>query len=243
MNAKAIISALLLPIGLLTLVACGGSAPQEPTNERENILHEMPARYRVSLEAVRVAADAFTTSGEITYTSLGEPTQVIERGQVAGKGFTTLSERTDLTVRSSTADPGRAYIVRIEYFSPSDKPMNHQFIDGGQDKIHQHVFTYTVNNHIVHQANRIPWIYRYCDATPSDRTGILKHSDDNPIGFVGLMHFPQSSTEVKTMTIELLHAYGSKFDNGKPSPYYMIQRSKITHGRDINITIPVTITD
>lgn len=235
---------LSLVVASLTLASCDKTTPKAPEDETKKILHEMPNRYRVTLEAVHVADDAFTTSGTIAYTSLGEPLQSIERKEQAGKGMVTISEQSDFTVRTNVTDTQRAYILRLYYYAPSDALMNNQFIDGGQDRIHQNVFAFYQNRVIVRNADLIPWLYRYCDATPAEARGTLIPSDSNPLGFVGLIRFRKASSEVTPMTIQMLHAYDSKFDaKGNPSPYYAILISKSSHGRDINFDIPLHIQD
>lgn len=238
----------LMSLGLafgLVLSACSGNEPKTPQNEREKKLHENPSRAVFSLEAVTVGPDAFDANRhEIITTAIAEPKQEIEMRETK-EGWKTTSEQKNFRVRSSDAKSNLAYIFRINYYSPSNQLMNHQFIQNGQDKIHQHFFHYytTGTDPVrIKDPNKIPWLYRYCDTTPTIDGRKLYASDDNPIGFVGLMRFAPSDKRELVLTLELLHAYDSKFlKDGKPSPYYYMHPSKRGQGIDINIDIPIQI--
>lgn len=230
---------------VLAFSACSSSEPKKPHNEREKKLHEDPARVVFSLEAVTVPNDAFDPNRkEIATTALSQPKQEIEMRETA-KGWKITSSRQAFDVNSATTNPNLAYIFRISYYSPTDKLMNYQFIENGQDKIHQHFFHYYTTGEKpvrVKDADKIPWLYRYCDTTPDATGRKLYPSDDNPIGFIGLMRFPRAMEEQVTLTLELLHAYDSKFlKDGKPSPYYYMHPSKRSQGSDINVDIHLTI--
>lgn len=215
-------------------------------DENKNKLHEMPSRAVFSLQAVHVPATAFDpTSKSVKPILLGEPKQVIELKDQK-EGFLVKTDNTNFVVRSTEADPELAYILTIDYYAPNGAHMNHQFIDNGQDQIHQHFFAYFEKTEgkgevKVKRIDKLPYMYRYFDGKGPD-SGTLYASDENPLGFRGLIRFTRNEPKEFKITLELLHAYDSKFlKDGKPSSFHYMHPSKAAQGRDINIDIPITV--
>lgn len=235
-------------IALASIVSCVEEPKaKKAEDENQNKLHEMPARAVFSLKAVRVSDSAFDPNvKEVPPMNLDEPVQKIELKD-QDKGFLVKSDNSRFIVRSTASDSQLAYILTIDYYAPNGAHMNHQFIDNGQDQIHQHFFAYFVRKasgeEKVRKLEDLPYIYRYFDGVGKDVSqGVLYASDDNPLGFKGLIRFTRTEPKEFNITLELLHAYDSKFlKDGKPSSFHYIHGSKAAQGRDINIDIPISV--
>ena len=100
----------------------------------------------------------------------------------------------------SNFTPAPVYLLFIKYYDKKGQLMNNQFIEGGQDRLHQHYFTISNATELMTGAaladgtqttNYID--YKYTDTTPWDKT---HHSGEakitgrsNPIGLKGAMRF------------------------------------------------------
>ncbi|WP_329904200.1 hypothetical protein [Porphyromonas pogonae] len=148
---------------------------------------------------------------------------------------------------------GQVYGLWIYYYNVKGELMNSQFVENGQDKIHQHFFiprnvepTFDGVKEVTDNDAKSLYKYMYCDTTPWDKTmhsGEGKLSGDkNPIGFKGYFTFLKTRKQFN-MNIELMHAAKSKFDeHGKTSPFY--EPSKAQRQRDLwdlKISIPVIV--
>jgi hypothetical protein len=132
--------------------------------------------------------------------------------------------------------------------------MNNQFIENGQDKIHQHFFTPenvkpTFDGQPEADDNDPQKLvdYLYVDTTPWDKTRHDKEAEitggSNPVGLKGVIRFLKDRKEFD-LKIRLYHGYKSKTnpETGTFDPFYKPSGILIQRGTwDINLSIPVVV--
>jgi len=123
-----------------------------------------------------------------------------------------------------------AYELRIRYFDLAGEDITRQFIDNGQDKIHQHFFipdaVFTPDSVARPDEQRSDRVYHYtyADTTPwydeLSTPGTKLTGDVNPIGFKGIFQFKEARD--LHIYIRLMHARISKFNkrDHRLSPFY-----------------------
>lgn len=241
----------------LSLVVGGLSScdrdPVIPTDETKNKLHEDPTRLVLTLEEGLLDVVKFDQNPRVTDVQIVSR-QVLEMSSVGGHSFgvTEQSPAKQLVVRTIAQEPRRVYVLRVQYFSPTNAPMNHQFIQNGQDKIHQHFFTTYRSSKtnpeeksLVRRRQDLAYDYRYADTEPHDDDRGSAIGQSNPLGFKGIFRFLRVP-EVVDMRMELLHASQSKFlgANGVASPFYAPSSAQRQIDQwDINIKLPIVIQD
>ena len=150
--------------------------------------------------------------------------------------------------------PAPVYMLVIKYFNAKGELMNEQFVNNGQDAIHQHFFT-VENQKELMSGNAITGTqktpdyieYKYTDTTPWDKTvkydGAKLTGTTNPIGFKGVMKFLKDDVTMD-LRIRLYHGFQGKKDphTGQFSPYYRFSPAQLQLGTwDINFTVPVVV--
>lgn len=219
-------------MGLLTLGACDKSEPVKPVNEINNKLHESPSKVVYTLQEAELAEGTTLGYQSLAQIRLGAHTQRIvwEQKSDVSWGYAEDSAQ-EFVIKTQATSPRTVYKLDITYYSPGGQVMNEQFILNGQDKIHQHFFSYYENGRIVSEAERIPYSYVYADKTADKYTG-----QENPLGFEGFISFPKAIGSL-SIKAELLHAYRSKLlEGGRLSPYYAPER-KLKSMSDMDISV------
>lgn len=218
----------------LSLFACDQD-PVKPVDETKNKQHESPAKVVYTLEKCTLpkgVALSYNTLGQIQHSASDEAKQTLiwEIKSDGTWGFA--GDAVDFEVESAVDT--NVYLLKIEYYSPTGEKMNYQFIQNGQDKIHQHVFSMYRDGTIVKTPEELPYVYYYADKTEGVLTG-----ERNPLGFEGYLQFTQP---IATMSIkaELLHAYQSKYlADHTTSPFYMVDRGLRSRSTmDISVALP-----
>ena len=265
---KSIIMALAAIIVTIGFTSCSKD-PVEPVDETRNKLHEDPAKMTVQLVECHLHADW----NEIQ--QIGGPHQnpespakylkrvqemsyelKVEKGWVLSEGsqpkFYVQKNGEYRTHGKFT--PGPIYLMFINYYNAKGELMNNQFIENGQETIHQHFFT-PINvkptfDGIVEDDDNAPEKiidYLYVDTTPWNKSkhddGAEITGDDNPLGFKGVIRFLKNRKEFD-LKVRLYHGYSSKVNpqTGKYDPFYKPSGALIQRGTwDININIPVVI--
>lgn len=132
--------------------------------------------------------------------------------------------------------------------------MNNQFVENGQDNIHQHFFTPenikpTFDGLEESDDNDVQTLvdYLYVDTTPWNKTKHSKEAeitgDSNPIGLKGVIRFLKDRKEFD-LKIRLYHGYKSKTnpETGTFDPFHKPSGILIQQGTwDINLSIPVVV--
>ena len=247
MKTKRFINGLALAFSAVVTMLFVGCNPEQPENEKENKLHEDPVRAVFTLqEGTLNNASAFDNTPKMAnFKAASVPAQVIEWETTAGQGWHVTSATKSFSVKNSVDNPSVVYLLKMEYYNAKGEMMNSQFYNLGQDKIHQHFFSmfkqvmYEGQMSSVRVTNKaeLPYDYRYIDELNGTFIG-----DTNPMGFQGLIKFVKPGREF-TLSIDLLHAAGSKFgDDGKASPFYNPAGKLLSTGLwDINVKLPIVI--
>lgn len=229
-------------IGLL--VSCGQDEPVKPKDETQNKLHEMPfsASYFLT-EAELSSPEVFDANPELHHAKPTGNVQTIKYKLEEGKGWHIPEDSPDkaFKVKTMKESPSTVYILTIEYRNAKGELMNSQFIDNGQDKIHQHFFTYYKGGLRVKDKAKLPYDYRYADTTPWDSAMGAYTADKNPIGFKGLIRF--TGEKSFSLNADLVHAFETKYEpDGSTNPFYLVSdRLKASSDQDVSVKLPIKI--
>lgn len=206
--------------------------PIKPNNEVENKLHENPHKVVYTLTEYRLeSAEHFHYPDIEEFEPVGNTQTLVWQMQSNGT-WAFEGAAKEFVVKTAKDDPKAIYKLSIEHFNAQGVSMNQQFFDNGQDKIHQYLFSIYKDNLVVRKSAEIPYQYLYADK--DSKTGKLL-GEDNPVGMEGFFKF-RRDLGLRPITAVLLHAYGSKYLNGVPSPYYA-QNPKITGDKDISVRL------
>lgn len=153
-------------------------------------------------------------------------------------------------VKASEETEGTAtvYSMKIKYYDFKGDDMTYQFVQEGQDKIHQHFFQaerFNKNN----EAKRVtkffdtPWDYRYCDTEDINDDNSKFVGNVNPTGLKGLLRFNKRTQTDLNMIVRLVHHGQSKYqEDGSTSKFYKPTRRQIlTEQPDIEVHLPIQI--
>ncbi len=243
--------------------------PVHPTDETKNKLHEDPAKITIQLVECHLHADWYEiqkVGGP--HQNPESPAKYLKRIQTmsyelkAGTGWGLSKGSQDKFYVQKNGEytngknftPAPVYLMFINYYNSKGELMNNQFVENGQEIIHQHFFT-PINvkptfDGIAEADDDMPERmidYLYVDTTPWNKT---KHGDgaeitgaDNPLGFKGVIRFLKERKQFD-LKIRLYHGYKAKINpqTGKHDPFYKPSGTLIQNGTwDININIPVVV--
>lgn len=227
-------------------VACD-KEPVAPVNPIDEKLHEDPAKIVYTL--IEGTLPEGTTLEEAlplsALTPTGQTQVYIETVGAGGQWSRAEGSVEHFQVKSTEEDPNLAYALKIEYFNAKGEPMNNQFFDNAQDKIHQHFFTYyNQEQKLVRELEQLPYRYAYSDTNPygAEDTQANLVSKTNPMGFKGIIRFVQAGAEFN-LGVELLHAMQSKYTEGTAtSPYYAPSNAQRMRDQwDIRRLVPIKV--
>lgn len=174
--------------------------------------------------------------------------------ELTSKGWGPAKGSADKFLVRGTPKESSVYALWIKYFNKEGKEMTSQFIQNGQDKIHQHFFIPKEVKPSLYgkeeSSDKDPsalFDYLYCDSDPWDKSyskdeGTKLIGDKNPIGFKGYFKFKKSYKQF-ILDIRLLHANSSKFGkDGKASPFYKPTSAQLQNDQwDLSMRVPVII--
>ena len=243
--------------------------PVIPEDETKNKLHEDPAKVTVRLVECHLHADwnEIQTNGG-PHQNPESPARHIKRIQdityelKAGQGWT-LAEGSQKKVyvqkngeykNQGRFTPAPVYLMFIYYYNAKGELMNNQFVENGQENIHQHFFTPenikpTFDGQIEADDNDPQKLidYLYVDTTPWDKTYHSGEAEitgrDNPVGLKGIIRFLKDRKEFD-LKVRLYHGYESKKNpqTGTFDPFYKPSGVLIQRGTwDINLNLPVVV--
>lgn len=252
----------------MPFAACSND-PDTPTNEPKNKLHEDPTKVTIQLVECHMHGswNHVDTQGgthqnpesKAKYLrSIQEMTYELKEGK--GWALADNSQKQFYVIKAAdygtATDPNPApvYLLFIKYYNIKGELMNQQFVENGQDAIHQHFFSVeNVKSLLTGQpattaVNTTDYIeYKYTDTTPWNETFHSQKAEltgtKNPIGFKGVMRFLQDRVTMD-LRIKLYHGYKGKKDprNGTFSPYHSPSSLLLQQGTwDINFTVPVVV--
>ena len=172
-SPKRLLLLLLTLVPLLT--ACD---PKEPTNELLNKRHDNPSYVIFTLKEAKLNDparwDAEPTLADITLTGREEKMTL----SLTSKGFLASEEQgvSQFSVKSTDTESDVVYLLEIDYLDARRELMNGQFIENGQDRIHQHFFErFTRDSSVASGAptpSRSPKNLAMTTATSMSRRGI-----------------------------------------------------------------------
>ena len=131
----------LLGAGFL-LASCSPSEPKKAKDETEHKLHDDPAIVRFRLTKATLK-DLGKWAEQPTLADIEPSTEQQEMSlSLTRDGFLAHKDKgvEEFKVESTTSSPSTVYLLEVFYTDAQGRPMNHQFIDNGQDRIHQHFF-------------------------------------------------------------------------------------------------------
>lgn len=243
--------------------------PVVPEDETRNKLHEDPARITLRLVECHLHAgwDEIQEVGGL-HQNPESPARYMKRVQdityklEAGHGWMlAVDSRSKFYVQKNGEyrsgnkfTPGPVYLLFIYYYNARGELMNGQFVENGQDNIHQHFFTPenvrpTFDGRMeVDDDDPAKLIdYLYADTTPWDGSrhgdGAEITGDNNPVGLKGVVRFLKERKEFN-LRVRLYHGYQSKSNpkTGSFDPFYMPSGVLVQRGTwDINLSIPVVV--
>ena len=187
-------------LGCATLLPTACSLePEAPVDERRSKDHGDPTRVVLTLHHGAWDGTHFTPeTGETADTR----EQTITYALQPELGWAPLAGTPAGFVVRRAEGTQHAYELRIRYFDISGEDITRQFVDNGQDKIHQHFFipdaVYTPDSTArpdEARSNRV-YTYTYADTTPwyneLSTPGTRLTGDVNPIGFKGVLQFKEA---------------------------------------------------
>lgn len=264
-------TALMVFIGSFLMLGFNSCSkdPEIPNDETKNKLHEDPVKMTIKLVECHLHADwneiqkvggphqnpespakYMKRIQEITYeVKQGEGLKLAEGSQ--SKFYV---QQCGNYHNHGKFTPAPIYLMFINYYNVKGELMNNQFVENGQEKIHQHFFT-PVNikrtfdgmDEADDQDPSKLIDYLYVDTTPWDKTKKLDKAQitggENPIGMKGAIRFLKDRKEFD-LQIRLYHGYVSKINSktNKFDPFYKPSGGLIQRGTwDINVKVPVVV--
>ena len=261
--------ALLIGVSLVLSLNSCSKDPVIPEDETKNKLHEDPAKMTVRLVECHLHADwnEIQKAGG-PHQNPESPARYMKRVQEityelkTGSGWTLAEgsqgkfyvQKNGEYKNGNNFTPAPVYLMFIYYYNSKGELMNGQFVENGQENIHQHFFTPenvrpTFDGKPEADDNDPEALvdYLYVDTTPWDKT---KHDNEaeitggtNPVGLKGVIRFLKDRKEFD-LKLRLYHGYNSKKNpqtNGF-DPFYKPSGVLIQRGTwDINLSIPVVV--
>lgn len=234
------LSAIALGCLSLGIVSC---EPEKPQDERKNKLHENPQRAVYTLIEGTLNPETFEGAPSIKDVAIVEGSeQQISYSETKENGWAieANSKNQEFKVKSATQSPNSVYILKIDYYSPSGAHMNNQFIDNGQDRIHQHFFSLYRDGRLVRSEKSLPYSYRYADTTPWNKEDGQLTGDENPIGFKGIFRFIEGDVRFR-MNADLLHGFVPKNQFGAQPFYAPSAKLRSNSDMDIALKLPIVV--
>lgn len=249
----------LLGAGFL-LASCSPSEPKKAKDETEHKLHDDPAivRFRFTKATLK---DLSKWAEQPTLADIEPTTEQQEMSlSLTRDGFLAHKDKgvEEFKVESTTSSPSTVYLLEVFYTDAQGRPMNHQFIDNGQDRIHQHFFRRYTERELggkariypINKLEELGYDYRYADITPWDKPYTSPESRftgvSNPMGFKGLIRFTEADLRFH-LTILLMHAHEPKYRIDPKTqrslfmPFYNNDAFAISQEADISIDVPITV--
>jgi putative lipoprotein len=262
MNLSRLSSGILSVLATLFVFSCSPAAPKQAVDETKHKKHDDPSAVVFRLTKANLAnPEKWNDSPTLKDITLTDEVQEMHLS-LTRKGFLADGEKglKEWKVKSTVTEPNTVYLLEIFYKDAQDKLMNGQFIENGQDLIHQHFFrryaeyvspedgikrVYPVPN-----ADELGFDYRYADVSPWNKPytdpASMFTGNTNPMGFKGLIRFTEEDIRFH-ITILLMHAHEPKarFDKAKKvqifMPFYNNDAFRINQEADISLDVAVSV--
>lgn len=244
----------------VSVMLCGAvscnKTPEIPTDETKEKNHEDPYRAELILvEGHLHGKYAFHQDPEVEGVRYLKKIQKMVF-EFSEKGWGITNEGVShFCVRSTSRESKgqQVYGLWINYYNAKGEQINSEFVQNGQDLIHQHFFipkniTPTFDGESAPDDENLASIYEYvyCDTDPWNKNmhneGAELIGDKNPIGFKGYFKFLKERKSFD-ISVELMHAVVSKFDeNGAVSPFYAPSKAQRQRDHwDLKIKVPIMV--
>ena len=262
MNLSRLSSGILSLLATLFVFSCSPAAPKQAVDETKHKKHDDPSAVVFRLTKANLDnPEKWNDSPTLKDVTLTDEVQEMHLS-LTRKGFLADGEKglKEWKVKSIVTEPNTVYLLEIFYKDAQDKLMNGQFIENGQDLIHQHFFrryaeyvspedgikrVYPVPN-----ADELGFDYRYADVSPWNKPytdpASMFTGNTNPMGFKGLIRFTEEDIRFH-ITILLMHAHEpkAKFDKIKKvqtfMPFYNNDAFRINQEADISLDVAVSV--
>lgn len=243
-------SLLSLMFALLLGMASCDTTVREAVDERKSKDHGDPISVRLTLTPGRLVNQVFTPliDPKVEQTN----SQTIEYMLQKHIGWAPISSsKSGFDVFQNSEDTTLVYRLDIKYFDLLHKDITYQFVENGQDKIHQHFFTadslYTQQGKVRNnEKTNLILSYTYGDTDPWSQemgtNGVSWIGKDNPIGFKGYFRFHKA--QKFDLNIRLMHARVSKYSrrNHALSPFYAPSPGQLSEDAwDLSMSFPITV--
>ncbi len=201
---------------LLGFASCDTTV-HEAVDERKSKDHGDPISVRLTLTPGRLVNQVFTPliDPKVEQTN----SQTIEYMLQKHIGWAPISSsKSGFDVFQNSEDTTLVYRLDIKYFDLLHKDITYQFVENGQDKIHQHFFT--------------------ADSLYTQQGKVR----NNPIGFKGYFRFHKA--QKYDLNIRLMHARVSKYSrrNHTLSPFYAPSPGQLSEDAwDLSMSFPITV--
>lgn len=234
---------ILSKLGLATLLAiatlstaCDKSEPIKPANELEHKHHEEPTRIVISLTEAKLAVGkdfAYSSLGSITDNApISKQTYIYEQ-QSNGSWAYAGGTQPQFEVQTMLQSPQTVYRLELSYQAPDGDDMNAEFIEEGQDRLHQHFLCYYKGTD-TRQTSDLPYEYIYAD---QDEQGRLL-DQNNPIGLRGYVRFRELTSPLE-LRMELFHASVSKYVPGTVAHPFYLPSQELVNMSDLDASVPL----
>lgn len=260
MNLSRLSSGILSLLATLFVFSCSPAAPKQAVDETKHKKHDDPSAVVFRLTKANLAnPEKWNDSPTLKDIILTDEVQEMHLS-LTRKGFLADGEKglKEWKVKSTVTEPNTVYLLEILYKDAQDELMNGQFIENGQDLIHQHFFRRYAEhekNGIKHpypvlKADELGFDYRYADVSPWNKPytdpASMFTGNTNPMGFKGLIRFTEEDIKFH-LTILLMHAHEPKarFDKAKKiqtfMPFYDNDAFEINQEADISLEVPISV--
>ena len=262
MNLSRLSSGILSLLATLFVFSCSPAAPKQAVDETKHKKHDDPSAVVFRLTKANLAnPEKWNDSPTLKDVTLTDEVQEMHLS-LTRKGFLADGEKglKEWKVKSTVTEPNTVYLLEIFYKDAQDKLMNGQFIENGQDLIHQHFFRRYAEyvspedgiKRVYPTANpdELGFDYRYADVSPWNKPytdpASMFTGNTNPMGFKGLIRFTEEDIRFH-ITILLMHAHEPKarFDKAKKvqtfMPFYNNDAFRINQEADISLDVAVSV--
>lgn len=224
-------------IAIATLgTACKKNEPVKPENELEHKHHEEPTKIVISLTEATLAEGkdfAFANLASISDKAPVNKQSFTYEQKADGSWGYAGSTQPQFTVKTITQSPQTVYRLELNYYAPDGDDMNGEFIEEGQDRLHQH-FLCCYKGTQKRQTSNLPYEYIYADL---DEKGQLL-AEQNPIGLRGYVRFRELTSPLE-LRMELFHASISKYVPGTTAHPFYHPSAELVNTSELDASIPL----
>lgn len=254
-NFLSIIMMLFAIVTFNLLLASCNSDPNTPIDETEHHDHDEPHKAILTLVQGHFhGGNQFHQEAEREGVKYLKAAQTITFTHQEGIGWAIdPTSPKQFVAMAGTQSAPVVYGLKIQYFDAHGHEVTGEFVENGQDKIHQHFFMPSNIKALTNGGDSSTdnvtapnlFQYTYLDTNPwngiAGKNGTTITGGTNPVGIKGWFNFLTTYKKFE-LDIWLMHAQVSKFVNGTASPYYAPTANQLALEHfDIKMKVPVVI--